>query len=342
MNANHSTIYDVAKTAGVSIATVSRVLNSPYQVRETTRQKVLQAIEELQFVPKAEASVRAKKRVGRIGVLTPFMTTPSFVERIEGIAHALHESEYELIVYAVRNAQQLHHYLDMFSAVRRLDGLIILSIPIDEDALRRVVANGIQVVSVEVPNPLCCNITVDNVAGGRIAAMHLLEKGYRRCAYMGEKIEPMNKTGNCEKRLRGFREGLQSAGFELPDEYIRLFSLTMEEAGQQTHVEEAVQHTYALLDLRTPPQAIFTYSDMYAIGVMKALRLRKLHAPEDLAVIGFDNIHAADFMELSTVDQNLEESGRLAVEFLLSRLAGKSRAIQNIELQIHVKERSTT
>jgi LacI family transcriptional regulator len=116
----------------------------------------------------------------------------------------------------------------------------------------------------------------------------------------------------------------------------------MEEAGQQTHVEEAVQHTYALLDLRTPPQAIFTYSDMYAIGVMKALRLRKLHAPEDLAVIGFDNIHAADFMELSTVDQNLEESGRLAVEFLLSRLAGKSRAIQNIELQIHVKERSTT
>jgi LacI family transcriptional regulator len=81
---------------------------------------------------------------------------------------------------------------------------------------------------------------------------------------------------------------------------------------------------------------------MYAIGVMKALRLRKLNAPEDLAVLGFDNIHVADFMELSTVDQNLEESGRLSGEFLLSRLAGKSRAIQNIELQIHVKERSTT
>jgi LacI family transcriptional regulator len=81
---------------------------------------------------------------------------------------------------------------------------------------------------------------------------------------------------------------------------------------------------------------------MYAIGVMKALRIRKLHAPDDLAIVGFDNIHSADFMELSTVDQNLEESGRLAVEFLMSRLAGKSRAIQNIELQIRLQERSTT
>jgi LacI family transcriptional regulator len=342
MNASQPTIYDVARNAGVSIATVSRVLNSPHQVSETTRQKVLQAIEELQFVPKAEASVRAKKGVGRIGVLTPSLTMPSFVERIEGVAHALQGTEYELIVYSVRNAKQLQHYLDMFSAARRLDGLIILSLPVDENALRRVVTNATQVVSVEVPNTVSCNITVDNVAGGRMAAMHLVEKGYRRCAYIGENIDSINTTGNCEKRLHGFREGLQDAGIELPEEYIRLFPLTMEDAVQSIHVEEAGQQTHALLDLPTPPQAIFTYSDMYAIGVMKALRLRKLNAPEDLAVLGFDNIHVADFMELSTVDQNLEESGRLAGEFLLSRLAGKSRAIQNIELQIHVEERSTT
>lgn len=333
MDIQHPTIYNVAEKAGVSIATVSRVLNSPHQVSESTRQKVLQAIEELNFVPKAEASVRAKKRIGRIGVLTPFLTAPSFVERIEGIAHTLHGTEYELIVYSVRNAHQLQHYLDMFSAARRLDGLIILSLPIDEEALRRVIANAVEVVSIEVSNALCCNITVDNVAGGLLAAAHLLEKGYRRCAYIGESIEPTNTTGNCEKRLQGFREGLQQGGVELPEECIRLFPWIMEEIVQQTH---------ALLDLPTPPQAVFTYSDMYAIGVMKALRARKLHAPEDLAIVGFDNIHAADFMELSTVDQNLEESGRLAVEFLLSRFAGKSQAIQNIELQIHFRERSTT
>jgi DNA-binding LacI/PurR family transcriptional regulator len=333
MKTHNPTIYDVAKAANVSISTVSRVLNSPHQVSEATREKVIQAIEELQFVPKAEASARARKRFGRIGVLTPYLTAPSFVERINGIAHALHSTEYELIVYSVRNTEQLQHYLDMFAASRRIDGLIILSLPVHAEALRRVVANAIQVVSIEVPNPLCCNIAVDNVLGGQLAARHLLEKGHRLCAYMGEDIEPMNDTGNCEKRLRGFREELQKRGISLPDEYIRLFPLT---------IEDVVEQTYALLDLPTPPTAIFTYADMYAIGVLKAARLRKLHVPEDLAVIGFDNIHAADFMELTTIDQNLEESGRLAVDILLSQLSGNSRPIQNIEMQIHLKERSTT
>jgi DNA-binding LacI/PurR family transcriptional regulator len=221
----------------------------------------------------------------------------------------------------------------MFAASRRIDGLIILSLPVSEEGLRRVLMNNIQIVSIEVSNPLCCNIAVDNTLGGQIAARHLLEKGHRLCAYMGEDIEPMNDTGNCEKRLRGFREELQNGGASLPEEYIRLFPLT---------IEDVVEQTYALLDLPTPPTAIFTYSDMYAIGVLKAARLRKLHVPEDLAVIGFDNIHAADFMELTTIDQNLEESGRLAVDILLSQLSGNSRPIQNIEMQIRLKERSTT
>lgn len=332
MRAGDPTIYDVAKAAGVSISTVSRVLNSPHQVRESTRKKVLQAIEDLNFVPKAEASARARKQFGRVGVLTPFLTASSFVERLSGIAHALHGTEYELIVYSVRNSHQLQHYLDMFSASRRIDGLIILSLPIDEESLRRVMAKNIQVVSIEVPNPVCCNITVDNVLGGQLAAKHLLQKGHRRCAYLGENIQPMNETRNCEKRLRGFREELLKAGVELSEDYIHLFPLTM---------ENVVEHTYQLLDLPFPPTAIFTYSDMYAIGVLKAARLRKMHIPEDLAVIGFDNIDAADFMELTTVDQNLEESGRLAVEVLLSRVVGKIQSIQNIELQIQIKERST-
>jgi len=333
MRIGDPTIYDVARTAGVSISTVSRVLNAPHQVSEATRKKVLKAIEELKFVPKAEASARARKRFGRIGVLTPFLTTSSFVERLGGIAHALHGTEYELIVYSVRNSYQLQHYLDMFSASRRVDGLIILSLPIDEESLRRVIAKNIQVVSIEVPNSFCCNITVDNILGGQLAAKYLLQKGHRRCAYIGENIDSINETRNCEKRLRGFREELFKAGIELSEDYTRLFPLTMENVVEQTNI---------LLDFPSPPTAIFTYSDMYAIGVLKAARLRKLHVPEDLAVIGFDNIDAADFMELTTIDQNLEESGRLAVEVFLSRVAGRIQAVQNIELQIHIKERSTT
>lgn len=332
MRTGDPTIYDVAKAAGVSISTVSRVLNSPHQVREVTRKKILQAIKHLKFVPKAEASAQARKRFGRIGVLIPFLTAPSFVERLSGIAHALQGTEYELIVYLVRNLRQLQHYLDMFSAARRVDGLIVLSLPINEESLSRIIAKNIQVVSIEVPNSFCSNITVDNVLGGQLAAKYLLQKGHRRCAYIGENIDPINDTRNCEKRLRGFREELLKAGLELSEDDIQLFPLTM---------ENVVEHTYRLLDLPSPPTAIFTYSDMYAIGVLKAARLRKLHIPEELAVIGFDNIDAADFMELTTIDQNLEESGRLAVEILLSRVTGKIQSVQNIELQIQIKERST-
>ena len=136
-----------------------------------------------------------------------------------------------------------------------------------------------------------------------------------------------------EDHLEIMDSELFKAGIELSEDYIRLFPLTMENVVEQTNI---------LLDFPSPPTAIFTYSDMYAIGVQKAARLRKLHVPEDLAVIGFDNIDAADFMELTTIDQNLEESGRLAVEVFLSRVAGRIQAVQNIELQIHIKERSTT
>lgn len=333
MNAKNSTIYDVAEEAGVSISTVSRVLNSPQQVSESTREKVLTAIEQLQFVPKAEASARARKQFGRIGVLTPSLTVLSFVERLRGIAHALNDTDFELIVYSVGNSAQLQHYLDMLSVSRRVDGLIIMTLPIDEKSLNRLISNDIEIVCIEVANPFCCNITVNNTLGGQLAAKHLLKKGYRRCAYVGENFQVASETNNSAKRLQGFREILHENDLELPDEYVRLLPFTM---------DDVIEHTQQLLDLPTPPEAIFTYSDLYAIGVLKATRSRKMYIPDELAVMGFDNIDAAEFMELTTVDQNLEESGRLAIEVLLSRMAGKIQVVQNIELQIQIKERNTT
>ncbi len=337
MRGKNSTIYDVAKVAGVSISTVSRVLNSPHQVSELTRKKVLKAIEQLKYVPKAEASARARKKFRRIGALTPSLTVPSFVERFRGIANALHGTNYELIVYLVENSTQLQHYLDMLSVSKRIDGLITITLPIDEDSLKHIISNDIEIVCIEDVNPFCCNIIINNTLGGQLAAKHFLKKGYRRCAYVGENFGPVPKQ---RERLHGFREALCEAGVGLPDEYIRLFPSNMDDVVK--HMDDVVKYTSQLLDLSSPPEAIFTYSDLHAIGVLKAARLRKIHIPDELAVIGFDNIDAAEFMELTTIDQHLEESGKVAVEVLLSRIAGKTQSIQNIELQIHLKERSTT
>ena len=150
-------------------------------------------------------------------------------ERLRGIADTLHATEYELIVYSVANNEQLQHYVDMLSASKRVDGLIVMTLPVDETALKRLKAQRIEIVCIEVPNPLCSTITVNNFWGGALAAQHLVDKGYCRFAYIGEpfQLSENSGTGNSEKRLQGFQAGLQENGMRLDDEYIRLAPYSM-------------------------------------------------------------------------------------------------------------------
>src|SRR5512140_479035 len=122
------TIYDVASAAGVSISTVSRVLNTSEKVNEETRGAVLAAIDRLGFIPKADARARALRDNRRIGVITPFFTAPSFVQRLRGVASALRSTSYELLIFAVDSSERLHNYLETLPLTGNLDGLIILSL----------------------------------------------------------------------------------------------------------------------------------------------------------------------------------------------------------------------
>ena len=326
------TIYDVARLSGVSISTVSRVLNEPQKVRDGTRKAVMGVIEQLKFIPKADASARARKDFERIGVLTPFFTAPSFVQRLGGIAEALDKTKYELIIYIIESLAQLEGYLAMLPVSRRLDGLIIISLQIDEASAERLLAIGLETVFIEYNHPSFSCIDIDNEAGGRLAARHLIGKGYRRCAFLGEAGEQVYSIHPSNKRLYGFKKALNEGGLELPDKYICLKPYSR---------EDVVEQAGTLLDLDEPPEAIFTASDLQAIGVLKASRQRGMRVPEDIAVIGFDDIDIADFMELTTINQELNESGRLAAELLLTRIADRTRPLQNIRLPLSIKERST-
>lgn len=332
MKRRDPTIYQVAEAAGVSIATVSRVLNAAHRVNEDTRKKVLKAIEELHFVPKAEASARARKDFKRIGVLTPYFTEPSFVQRMRGISNVLMGSEYELIVYAVESLAQLRGYLDMLPISRRIDGLIIMSLPLTNGDAERIRSNHLQTILVEYNHPFFSSIEIDNEYGGRLAAEYLLGKGYRCVAFIGEAGEPPYSLHPSAFRLTGFQQALSKAGVPLTEEYIGLNPLNMERVIEQTNL---------FLDLPEPPEAIFACSDIQSVGVLKAARQRNLRVPEDLAVMGFDNIDLAGYMELTTIDQSLDESGRTSVELLMGRLADPTRPIQNIKLQLNIVERST-
>ena len=325
-------VYDVAQKAEVSIATVSRVINSPEKVNEATRKRVLRAIDELGFVPKAEAAARARKAGRRIGVLSPFLTYPSFVQRLRGISNTIASSPYELLIYNVDDASRRDAYLASLPVTQRLDGLIIMTLPFDEATARRLRTFGLETVLIEFQHPAFSSITIDNRAGGRLAAEYLLSKGHRRFGFVGEKDLPAHAIPTSDWRREGYCQVLAEAGFAMPETYIALAPLGLEPARAAA---------LRLMDLPEPPTAIFASNDTQAVGVLKAARERGLAIPQNLAVLGFDDVEFADYVGLTTIRQQLEESGRVAAELLLSRLTDPTRPTQHVRLPLEIVKRGT-
>lgn len=326
------TIYDVAEFAGVSISTVSRVLNAPDKVKAETRGKVLAAIDQLGFVPKADARARAQKNLLRIGVLTPFFTAPSFVERLRGVDAALVEMNYELVIYSVDSLNRLQGYLAALPLRGNLDGLVIMALRFDETDARRFSERGIQVVSIEFAQPDFSSIEIDDFAGGSLAAHYLISKGHRRIGFVGNLNPPEYALKPEVARLAGFRSALSEANIPLPDEYVRSSSF---------HQKPTRQAARDLLTLSEPPTAVFAAADTQAIGVLKVAQELRLRVPGDLAILGFDDLDLAEYIGLTTIRQHLDESGRIAIKLLLSRVGNPSRPVQHVQLPLEVAERDT-
>ena len=328
----HPTVYDVAHRAKVSISTVSRVMNAPESVSSATRARVLQAIDELGFVPKAEAAALARRAGSRIGVLAPFFTFPSFVERLRGVANALKAASAELVIYNVDSSARRDGYLASLALMRRLDGLIVMALPFDRGAANRLVAHHLETVLIEFSQEPFSSIRIDDATGGRLAGEYLLAQGHRRCAFVGDSDLPDYAIHTSDRRLAGYRKALDEAGVELPDAYVALAPHSRENARLSAH---------QLFDLPEPPTAIFAASDHQAVGVLKAARERGLAVPRELAVVGFDDLDIANYIGLTTVCQPLEESGRVAVELMLARLADSSRPAQRVRLPLTLVVRET-
>ena len=327
-----STVYDVANKAGVSIATVSRVVNAPGKVNPDTRQRVLDAIDELRYIPKAEAVARARKSTGRIGVLAPFFTYPSFVQRLRGVADALTNLPYELTVYNVDSSSRRDGYVASVSLTRRLDGLILMALPFNEEIVERLVSNSLETVSIETTHPAFSSIEIDDYSGGRMAAEYFIRKGHRRLGFIGDTALPEHAFPTSDRRLTGYRAAILEAGVTLDDESIALAPQSLENA------KLSMQQ---LLALPSPPTAVFCASDTQAMGALKQARELGLQVPGDVAIMGFDDLDIADYIGLTTIRQHLEESGRLAVELLLSRLDDETRPLQHVRLSLEIIERET-
>jgi LacI family transcriptional regulator len=325
------TIYSVAREARVSISTVSRVLNSPHLVTPETRKKVLDVIEELGYTPKAAARAHAQKNFGRVGVLTPFFRHPSFVQRMRGIASVLAVNSYELVIYPVESFEQFYHYLETVRINRRLDGLITMALPIDASTVKRFQSQSFPVVMIESDHPDLNSIMVNNVRGGQLAAEYLIKKGHTRFGFIGDGDLPDYSLRPSDDRLQGFAEILEAKGFPLAPEHI-IFPTPY-------RVHEEVK---TLVDTSNRPTAIFAASDELAMQVLMIARRKGLRVPDDLAVIGFDNLDFASHIGLTTINQQLDESGRIAADLLIGLVRNETTDIQTIELELSIVERDTT
>jgi DNA-binding LacI/PurR family transcriptional regulator len=326
-----ATIAEVAAEAGVGIGTVSRVLNGSPAVSDRTRRRVLDAIATLDYQPSAAARALSTGRTGAIGVIAPFFTQPSVIERLSGVSRALTTAGYELILFDVERAEQLSEFFNAGALRGRVDGLLSISLSPSPLAARRLEAARLPVVLVDRGDEGIPGITIDDVEGGRMAAEHLLALGHRRIAFLGDEEENAFGFDSSARRRVGFEAALEAAGHPLAPE-LRI---------GRPHGRDIAQDAAAgLLALADPPTAIFATSDVQAIGVLKAARAAGVSVPDELSVLGFDDVEAAEYTGLTTIAQPLEESGALGAELLLRRMSGE--AVEPRELPLALVDRGST
>lgn len=306
------TIKDVAQRARVSAATVSSVINSSAFVSAPLRQRVEQAIEELDYRPNGVARSLKKRRTRSVGLLISNILNPFYTALVRGIEDVAVEHAYNLILCNTDyDADKERMYLGVLRE-KRVDGIIVTSPP-GERQLSALQREGIRVVlldcrperggaSVDV-------VVVDNAAGAFQGTEHLVRHGYGPIAFLGFPLQLF--TG--QERLKGYRQALEAYGMEVEEELIVI-------RGQG--VDCAFQEMLRLLDKPRPPRAVFAANNFMTRGAVMAVRERGLRIPQDVALVGFDDFEWAPFVDppITVVSQPTYELGSTAATMLIQRL----------------------
>lgn len=303
-----ATIRDVAARAGVSVATVSRVFNSPDIVRDDTVSRVLEVARELSFVLHVGARNLSRRRTNTVGLLLPHLHGEFFSEVIREIDAAARGRGYHLLV----SGEEMSDWDEVAAALNatrgRVDGLIVMSPYVDGDELRKHLPNALPAVLLNCPGAAGPSITIDNRGGVAKVMRHLGSLGHRRIAF----INGPQSNADARERLRAYRTGLarlagRGKNIELPGDFT--------EDGGCTAARMALKG-------KPRPTAIFAANDAMAIGALFALREAGVHVPREMAVVGFDDIPIARFVSppLTTVGIDIASLGRRAVGLLLEVL----------------------
>jgi LacI family transcriptional regulator len=331
------TIKDIAKTAGVSVTTVSRALNGYSDVSEKTRKKIEEIAKELNYSPNTLARSLVMNKSKTIGLLISGLNKGSIkdnftFEVLIGLNQYVGETDYDLIIFSTNSTKQQEKTYSQLCRERKVDGVIISGIRTDDPYLREVVDSEIPCVLIDIPieSSTVGYITTDNIQGAKKGVQHLLELGHQNIAMMnGHEYAFVSR-----QRLEGYYQALESNGTPINRNWV---------VNGDFNEKKAEEQAIKLLNLYPEITAFFCASDLMAMGVIKAAKHLNRCIPEQLSIVGYDDILLAEYItpSLTTIAQNKVQMGYEAAKLLMNMLENDDKP-HIITLPTELKVRETT
>lgn len=331
-----TTMKDVARKAGVSINTVSRALNGKPDVNEDTKKRILEIADKLNYVPNFLAKGLVTKNTRTIGVIVSDNADPFFATIVKGVEDFARSKGYNIILCNTDEKYEREEEAIRLLREKQVDGLLITLAPAQEKR-----ADILELKRAETPFVLLNRhmddvmtdyVINDNVYGAYIAVSHLIKSGHKRIGY----ISGPSQISSARERLEGYKKALLENSIEFDNSLVKESNLRM---------EDGYRIMRKLLELKNRPTAVFAYSDLLAIGALRALVEAKLKVPKDMALVGYDDIEFSEFLEvpLTTVHQPKYRIGQEGTKILINRIENKdSEGLHQIVLKPELVIRKST
>jgi LacI family transcriptional regulator len=323
VSAKETTIKDIARAAGVSYATVSRALNGKYGVRGSTRERVLAAARRMGYRPNAIARGLVTRRTTTLGLIVPDIKNPFFPEVAGGVEDAARAAGYGVLLCNSNWQKPSEREYVRLLAGRRVEGIIIAPISRADEPFGEGAAAALPAVYVaSAPRGTARSfVVIDNVRGALLATRRLLDAGRGPVAFIG------SRESADDERFAGYRLALEERGVPCEERFVRLGDMR-QESGHRLFLR--------LVEEGDRPRSVFAENDLMALGCLQAARECGLRVPEDVAIIGFDDIPFSSFPEvqLTTIRQPTYDMGRMAVDILLGDAARPRRVVLEPQLVV--------
>lgn len=308
------TIYDVAKKAGVGIGTVSRVINSSPQISEETKNRVLQVIHELNYQPHAMARGLARNKTHMVAIILPTFTGYFFIELLRGIQQVITRHQYDIVLYNVDDPKRIDVFLKRTLRERRVDGVLLVSMSISRTYKEKYQNARFPIVLVDNFHEELDSVYVENEQGAYLATSHLIKQGHTKVGMIDAQLQ----SRPAKIRLLGYKKALHDHRLPFLEKYLIISDSDTDKDGFNRQAGYEAMKRMLMLEDR--PTAVFISSDVQAAGAIRAIQESGLKIPDDVAIVGFDDIELAQYLGLTTIHQPLYEMGRLAAHRLIDRI----------------------